>query len=116
LGGGENEDGAGDNDKGGDEGGREMAGGQCAAASARIGRIDGGVGEAIEGHGGGAGGQHGDYDPEKLMRGGKSGGGEHGSAESEWESEDGVLPLDHFEGDAEVVEDGHASRVSVLSS
>jgi hypothetical protein len=51
-----------------------------------------------------------------LMRGGKSGGGEHGSAESEWESEDGVLPLDHFEGDPEVVEDGHASRVSVLSS
>jgi hypothetical protein len=50
------------------------------------------------------------------MGGGKSGGGEHGSAESEWESEDGVLPLDHFEGDAEVVEDGHASRVSVLSS
>jgi hypothetical protein len=27
-----------------------------------------------------------------------------------------VLPLDHFEGDAEVVEDGHGSRVSVLSS
>jgi len=30
------------------------------------------------------------------MRGGEAGGGEHGSAESERESEDGVLPLDHF--------------------
>ena len=45
------------------------------------------------------------------MAGGKAGGGEHGSAQSEWESEDGVLPLDHFERDAEVVEDGHGSRV-----
>jgi hypothetical protein len=27
-----------------------------------------------------------------------------------------VFPLDHFQGDAEVVEDGHGSRVSVLSS
>ena len=50
------------------------------------------------------------------MRGGEAGGGEHGSAEGEGKSEDGVLPLDHFEGDAEVVEDGHGSRVSVLGS
>jgi hypothetical protein len=55
---------------------------------------------------------------------GKSGGGEHGSAESEREREDGVLPLDHFEGDAEVVENGHgkiveqegSSQFSVLGS
>jgi hypothetical protein len=49
------------------------------------------------------------------MRGGQARGGEHGSAESEGESEDGVLPLDHFEGDAEIVENGHGSNVSVVS-
>ena len=119
LGRGENEDGAGDDDEGGDEGGREMAGGEGAGASAGIGGVDGGVGEAIEGHGGGAGGEHGDYDPEKLMGGGKARGGEHGSAKSERESEDGVLPLDHLESDAEAVEDRHGKIVkqfSVLSS
>jgi hypothetical protein len=116
LGGGEDEYGAGDDDERGDKGGREMAGGKSAGAGAGIGGVDGGVGETIEGHGGGTGGQHGDYDPEKLMNGGKAGGGEHGSAESERESEDGVLPLDHLEGDAEVVEDRHGSRVSVLGS
>jgi hypothetical protein len=42
-----------------------------------------------------------------LMGGGKAGGGKHGSAESEGESEDGVLPLNHFERDAEIVKDGH---------
>jgi len=41
------------------------------------------------------------------MAGGKAGGGEHGSAESEGERKDGVLPLDHFEGHAEVAEKGH---------
>ena len=111
LGGGENEDGGGNDDKGGDECGRKMAGGKSAGASAGIGGVDGGVGEAIEGHGGGAGGDHGDDDPEKLMGGGKAGGGEHGSAESERESEDGVLPLDHFEGNAKVVKDGHGKIV-----
>ena len=88
-----------------------MASGESAGASAGIGGVDGGVGEAIEGHGGGAGGEHGDDDPKKLMGGGKAGGGEHGSAEGEGEGEDGVLPLDHFEGDAEVVEDGHGKIV-----
>ena len=95
--------------------GDEMAGGKSAGASAGIGGVDGGVGEAIEGHGGGAGGEHGDDDPEKLMGGGKAGGGEHGSAESERESEDGVLPLDHFERDAEIVKDGHRKIVRQLS-
>jgi len=104
---GENEDGAGDDDEGRDEGGRELAGGKRASAGAGVGGVDGCVGEAIEGHGGGAGGDHGDDDPEKLMSGGKARGGEHGSAEREWESEDGVLPLDHFKGDAEVVKNGH---------
>ena len=45
------------------------------------------------------------------MGGGKAGGGQHGSAESERESEDGVLPLDHFQRYAEVVEDGHGKIV-----
>jgi hypothetical protein len=46
-----------------------------------------------------------------LMGGGKAGSGEHGSAESEGESEDGVLPLNHFESDAEIVKDGHGTIV-----
>ncbi len=116
LGSGQNEDGAGDDDEGSDEGGREMAGGESASAGTGIGGVESGIGEAVEGHGGGAGSEHGDYDPEKLMSRGQAGGGQHSSAEGERESEDGVLPLDHFEGDAEVVEDGHGSRVSVLSS
>jgi hypothetical protein len=46
-----------------------------------------------------------------LMGRGKAGGGQHGSADSERESEDGVLPLNHFQGDAEVVEYGHGKIV-----
>jgi len=75
LGGGENEYGTGEDDEGSDEGGREIAGGKSASASAGIGGVNGDVGEAIEGHGGGAGSEHGDDDPEKLMGGGKAGGG-----------------------------------------
>jgi hypothetical protein len=56
LGGGENKDGAGDDHKSCDEGGREMAGRESAGAGAGIGGVDGGIGEAIEGHGGGTGG------------------------------------------------------------
>ena len=89
-----------------------MAGRKGASASAWIGSVDGGIGEAIEGHGGGAGGDHGDYDPEKLMSCGKSRGGEHGSAESEWESEDGVLPLDHFKRYAKIAENRHEKIVT----
>jgi hypothetical protein len=42
---------------------------------------------------------------------GKAGGGEQGSAKREWESEDGMLPLDHFEGDVEITEEGHGKIV-----
>ncbi len=115
LGSGEDEDGAGNDDEGGHEGGREISGGECTCAGAGIGGVDGSVGESVEGHGGGAGGDHGDDDPEKLMGCGKAGGGEHGSTESEWEREDGVLPLDHFESDAKVAEDGHGSIVKQLA-
>src|SRR5271169_3106927 len=49
------------------------------------------------------------------MGGGEAGSGQHGSADSKRESEDGVLPLNHVEGYAEVAEDGHGNNVSVLS-
>jgi len=48
------------------------------------------------------------------MGSGKAGGGEHGSAKREWEREDGVLPLDHFQGDAKVAEKGHGKIVRQL--
>ena len=116
LRGGQNKDGAGDDDEGANERGREISSGNSAGTGTRIGGIDGSVGEPVESHGRGAGGKHRDDDPYKLMRTREARSGEHGSAESERESEDGVLPLDHFEDDAEVVEDGHGSRVSVLGS
>jgi len=108
---GKNKERAGDDDKCSDEGGRKMAGGESAGAGARVGGVYGHVGKAVEGHGGGPSREHGNDDPEKLMRCGKAGSGEHGSAEREWESEDGVLPLDHLERDAEVVENGHREIV-----
>jgi hypothetical protein len=46
-----------------------------------------------------------------LMGGGDAGGGKHSSAESERERKDGVLPLDHFKGDAQVVKYGHEKIV-----
>jgi hypothetical protein len=49
------------------------------------------------------------------MGAGKAGGGEHGSAESEGESEDGVLPLDHFESHAEVAKERHGTIVEQVS-
>ena len=84
---------------------------KSAGASARIGGVDRSVGEAVESHGSGAGCEHGDDDPKKLMSAGKAGSGEHGPAESEGESEDGMLPLDHFERDAQVVKNGHRKIV-----
>jgi len=111
LSSGENEDRAGDDDENRDKGRREMAGRKRAAASAGIGGVDGGVSEAVESHRCGPGGEHGNYDPQKLMGGWKAGGGQHGSAKSKWEREDRVLPLDHFQGDAKVVEDGHGKIV-----
>lgn len=84
-----------------------MACGQRATARAGIGGVDGRVGESIKSHGGRAGGEHRDHDPEKLMGSGKAGGGEHGSAKRKWKGKDGVLPFDHLEGDAKVAESGH---------
>jgi len=111
LGSGQDEDRAGDNDEGGDKCGRQMAGGECASESAGIGSVNGRISEAIESHGGRAAREHGDHDPKELMGAGKAGGSQHGSAEGKRESEDGVLPFDHFESDAEVVKDGHRKIV-----
>jgi len=41
-------------------------------------------------------------------------GSEHGSAESKGEREDGVLPLDHLERNAEVAEEGHEESLAGL--
>ena len=84
-----------------------MPGGKSAGASAGIGGINGGIGKTVEGHGRGAGGEHGDDDPQKLMSSGETGGREHGSAEREGKREDRVLPLDHIEGDAKALKNGH---------
>ena len=111
LRGGQNKDGAGDDDEGANERGREISRGNSASAGTRIGGIDGRVGEPVESHCRGAGGEHRNDDPYKLMRTRKAGSGEHGSAESERESEDGVLPLDHFERNAQVAQDGHRKIV-----
>ena len=111
LRGGQNKDSAGDDDEGANKRGREISSGNSAGTGTGIGGIDGSVGEPVESHGRGAGGEHRDDDPYKLMRTGKAGSGEHGSAESERESEDGVLPLDHFERNAQVAQDGHRKFV-----
>ena len=42
------------------------------------------------------------------MESGKSAGGKHGARQGKGEREDGVLPLDHLQGDAEAVRDGHS--------
>ena len=103
----EDEDDARNDNESGDEGWREVSCRESPGASARVGRVDGRVRKAIERHGGGAGSEHGHDDPEKLMTGGKARSGEHSSAESEWESEDGVLPLDHLKRHAKIVSDSH---------
>src|SRR5579862_2881918 len=103
----EDENGTGDDDESGDKSRSERSGGQGASASARVGGVDGGVGDTVKGHGGGARGYHGDDDPDELMRGGQAMGGEHGSGKGEGEREDGVLPLDHLERGAQVAEERH---------
>src|SRR5258708_29933821 len=84
-----------------------MSGGKGAGAGAGIGGVDGSVGKAIESHGSRARGDHGNDDPQQLTDGGNARGCEHGPAKREWESEDGVLPLDHVERHAQIAEEGH---------
>ena len=99
------------NDERADERGREMASRKCASASARIGCIDGSVRETIESHSGTAGCDHGNHDPEELMNGGKARRSQHGSAKRKWEHENRMLPLDHFQRNAQAAQNRHIKIV-----
>ena len=70
-------------------------------------RVERDVRKAVEGHGGGASGNHGYDDPKHLVDGRNTIGSQHGSAESEGESKNGMLPLDHFQCDFKVVQHRH---------
>src|SRR5216684_4444609 len=72
---------------------------------------NGGVSQAVEGHGGGAGGDHRDDDPEQLLSGWQAVRRQHSSAHGKGECKDGMLPLDHLQGDAQVAEKGHRRMV-----
>ena len=74
--------------------------------------VSGGVGHAVEGHGSRAGRDHGDDDPSQLMRSGQASSGEHSARERKREREDGMLPFDHLERDAQVVEQEHGKDSS----
>ena len=52
--------------------------------------------QPVEGHRRRSGAYHRDDDPNKGVSAGEAVCREHGSAQSEWQHEDGVLPLDHF--------------------
>ena len=87
-----------------DEAAGEQSGRQCADGGARIQRVDIGINEAVEGHGGRAGGDHGNTDPCEGAEGWNAVGGDDGAGEPEGESEKGMLPLDHVESYANVME------------
>jgi len=66
-----------------------------------------GVGQAIEGHGGGACRDHRDHDPSQLPPRRQPSSGQHSSAQRKREREDRVLPLDHLERDLQISEKSH---------
>ncbi len=103
----QDKDGAGSHDEGGDERRSESSSRKRAGLGAGIGGIDGSVGNAVKGHRCGTGRDHGDDDPSKLMGGGQASGGEHCAAKGKRECENGVLPLDHLQRRAEIVEERH---------
>jgi hypothetical protein len=82
-----------------------------ARTSAGITGVEIGVEDAVEGHGDGARGDHGDYDPEdapaKTLNG-KShvAPGEQRAGERERKREDRMLELDHFERQPDSPEEG----------
>ena len=49
----------------------------------------------------------------KLRTRGQSTGGQHRAAESKGQREDGVLPLDHLQRDAQVADEGHVEILAV---
>ena len=60
-------------------------------------RVERDVRKAVEGY----------DDPKHLVDGRNTIGSQHGSAESEGESKNGMLPLDHFQCDFKVVQHRH---------
>jgi hypothetical protein len=50
-----------------------------------------------------------------LMGGGKAGGGQHGSAQSERKSKNGMLPLDHVQSESEAAKKGHEKIVRLCT-
>ena len=90
---------------------RKMTGRQGARAGAGIGCIDCGIRPAVKSHGSGSRSDHCDNDPEKLVKWGPTAGSEHRSTQRKRKREDGVLPLDHLQRDAQVVQHRHESIV-----
>ena len=85
------------------EAGSERAGGKSARPGSRVGGVNRGIRQTIEGHGRRPGRDHGDNDPNQCVPAGKTIRRQHGSAQSERKHEDGVLPFDHLQSDAQVV-------------
>src|SRR5579864_7668371 len=85
-----------------------------ASASTRIRSINRGIGPAVERHGGRSCRDHSHGDPQKLVDRRKSSRREHGAAQSKREGKDGVLPLDHLQRYAQVMQNGHGSIVKQM--
>ena len=86
---------------------RELAGRKGARGGARVGSVNANIGQAVEGHRSGTGCHHGHHDPDQLPGTGPSACREHGAAKCEGESEDRVLPLNHFQRDAKIPNNSH---------
>ncbi len=81
----------------------EQSGGQGADGGARIQRVDIGIHQAVEGHGGRARRDHGNTDPAEGAQRWNPVGGDDRAGESEGEREEGMLPLDHLKSYARVM-------------
>ena len=101
--GGKEEQGRGCHGEAENEAAGEQSGRQGADGGARIQRVDIGIDQAVEGHGGRARGDHGNADPAEGAQRGNSVGGDDGAGEPEGKREKGMLPLDHLKRDAGVV-------------
>ena len=105
--GGKKENGHRDQREGPREGHGEQSGGEGALFGAGIFAVVAQVHDAIDGHGGGAGGDHGDYHPCQLtqrrptvMGGARA---EQRSSQRERQGKHGVLEFNHFEHDFDAV-------------
>ena len=88
-----------------------MSGGQSPGAGARIGTVDRGIGPTVECHRSGSCRDHRNHNPYQLMRGRKTSSSKHCSAEGKRERKDRVLPLDHLQRDAQIMQNRHESIV-----